>query len=92
MRMGTNLIRTMSRYCEGSIPLQTCFRSGKRDGGFTFFAIQQIRLHARDGDEAIPPFFLHLGTRIAFSHQSLLIKESRQAMCSLRCRGTNPGQ
>ena len=25
-------------------------------------------------------------------HQFLLIKENRQAMCSLRCRGTNPGQ
>ena len=46
---------------------------------------------ARDGDEAIPPFFLRVGTRIAFFHQLLLIKENRQR-CSLRCRGTNPGQ
>ena len=31
-------------------------------------------------------------TWIAFFHQFLLIKEDRQAMCSLRCRGTKPGQ
>ena len=45
---------------------------------------------ARDGHEAIPPLFFHLEARMAFFHQYFLIKENRQAMCSLRCRGTNP--
>ena len=45
-----------------------------------------------DGDEATATFFFHVGTGLPFFANFLLIKETRQAMCWLRCRGTNPGQ
>ena len=54
-----------------------------------FRAQYETLLHSCDGDEAIPPFS-HLGLELPF--QFVLVKENRQAMCSLRCRGTNPGQ